>query len=573
MSKFLSKLKFLWEIFGTFKLLAVVLLFLIIIGSITESVSLAMIMPFFEELVHAEKVSGLRQFFMPVINRVQPEYRITAIAAAILLMVVFKNAIFMLRVSLSNIFVWRLREKWMQNIMSNFLYAPYYRFITNKQGVLLNNIVAEPNNAASSLSDLIEYIAKIIISAGLFAVLLITDWEITILISIVFAIPIGAVNRITHRYSSHVGNMRLKLMQELTAQVAEAISGSRETKIFSMENKILSFFKNGLKRLTSMLLKFKIVNRLPQPVTEFLIIGCLVIILFYTSVILKKDILSILPLLGIFVVISQKLAANIASLYTQRTEIITFLPSLKLVHALATATETEKNISEGVEISRLTKDIVLKDVRFSYSGSQPLFDGLNLKIPYGKMTAIIGSSGSGKSTVADLLVGLFPKDGGQILINGIDISELNLSSWRRQVGFVSQETFLLNATVRENILVGRPDAKDEEIIEAAKKAKAHDFIMELSDGYNTVIGDRGVKLSGGQRQRIAITRAIIKVPDFFIFDEATSSLDTETEKMIQKSIEEIGKEKTVLVIAHRLSTIENADIVYKIENGKIEEVR
>ena len=573
MTKFFSKLKFLWEIIGSFKPMAILLLFLIIIGSITESISLAMIMPFFEELIHAEKVSGFRQYLAPVMNIFKPEQRIIVIAAGILLMIIIKNIIFMLRVSVSNYFVWKLRENWMKKIMNNFLYAPYYRVITDRQGVILNNIVSEPSNAAASLSDLIEYVGKIIITISLFSVLFVTDWKITLMIGFFFAVIVGAVNKITYQYSTHVGSMRLKLSQELTAQVAETISGSRETKIFSMENKILSLYKNNLKKLTAMLLKFKIVNRLPQPVTEFMIVSCLVLILFYVNTIMGKDILSILPLLGIFVVISQQLSANLASLYSQRNEIITYLPSLKLVHTLATATETEKNISEGIEISRLTKDIVLKDVRFSYSGSQPLFDGLNLKIPYGKMTAVIGASGGGKSTVADLLIGLFQKNDGQILINGIDISELNLSSWRRRVGFVSQETFLLNATVRENILVGRPDAKDEEIIEAAKKAKAHDFIMELSDGYNTIIGDRGVKLSGGQRQRIAIARAIIKKPDFFIFDEATSSLDTETEKIIQKSIEEIGKEKTVLVIAHRLSTIENADVVYRIENGKIQEVR
>ncbi|MBI4839360.1 MAG: ABC transporter ATP-binding protein [Nitrospirae bacterium] len=572
MTKFYSKLKFLWEIIGAFKPMAVLLLFLIIIGSITESISLAMIMPFFEEMIHAEKVSGLRQYLAPVMNIFKPEQRIIVIAAGILLMIVIKNIIFMLRVCVSNYFVWKLRENWMKQIMNNFLYAPYYRVITDRQGVILNNIISEPSNAAASLTDLIEYVGKIIITISLFSVLFVTDWKITLLIGLFFTVVIGAVNKITYKYSAHVGSMRLKLSQELTAQAAETISGSRETKIFSMENKIFSLFRDNLKKLTSMLLKFKIVNRLPQPVTEFLIVSCLVLILFYVNTIMRKDILSILPLLGVFVVISQQLSANLAALYSQRNEIITYLPSLKLVHALAAATETEKNISQGNIIKNLSKDIVLKDVRFSYSGSQPLFDGLSLKIPYGKMTAIIGSSGSGKSTVADLLIGLFQKENGQILINGIDISELNLSSWRRLVGFVSQETFLLNATVRENILVGRPDAGDDEIIEAAKKAKAHDFITELSDGYNTIVGDRGVKLSGGQRQRIAIARAIIKKPDFFIFDEATSSLDTETEKIIQKSIEEIGKEKTVLVIAHRLSTIENADVVYRIENGKVEGV-
>lgn len=569
---FSYKLKLLWKIFGSFRLHAALLLFMIILASAVESISFVMIMPFFEELIRAEKASGIRQYLMPIIEGFEPQQRVIVIAMLILFLIVVKNIVFMIRVSISNYFIWELRENWMQNIMNNFLYAPYYRVIENKQGVMVNNLISEPSNAAASLTDLIEYVAKIAVSIGLFCVLLFMDWKITMVVTFFFAILIGAVNRIAYRYSAYVGKMRLGLSQELTAQVSEAISGLREIKIFSIEKRIFSLFRDNLKLLTSLLIKFKIINRLPGPITEFLIGGSLVIILLYINSILKKDIFSMLPFLGVFIIVSQKLSSNLALLYSQRNEIITFLPSLKLVFELSNSLEREKNRSNGIMIYNLTGDIIFKDVRFSYSDNQTLFNGLNLTIPYGKMTAIIGPSGSGKSTVADLLIGLFQKDKGEILIDGVDISEINISSWRKLVGFISQETFLLNNSIKENILAGKTSAAEDEIVEAAKKAGAHDFIMNLKEGYNTIIGDRGVKLSGGQRQRIAIARAIIRNPDLFIFDEATSSLDIETERMIQKSIEEIGREKTVLIITHRLSTIEKADLIYKIEDGKVEEI-
>jgi ABC-type multidrug transport system fused ATPase/permease subunit len=187
-------------------------------------------------------------------------------------------------------------------------------------------------------------------------------------------------------------------------------------------------------------------------------------------------------------------------------------------------------------------------------------------IPKGKMTAVIGPSGIGKTTIADLVIGLLEPTTGEIVVNGRSLQEYNLRSWRNRLGYVSQDTVIFNTSVKENIRIGKIDAGDEEIENAAKGAAIFDFVMSLPRGFQTEVGDRGVKLSGGQRQRIAIARAILRDPDLYIFDEATSALDHESERLIQKSIEEVGQDKTVLVIAHRLSTIENADVVYDVSN-------
>jgi ATP-binding cassette subfamily B protein len=216
-------------------------------------------------------------------------------------------------------------------------------------------------------------------------------------------------------------------------------------------------------------------------------------------------------------------------------------------------------------------EIILKDVYFSYPNRTPVLTNLSLTIPAGKTTAIVGSTGSGKSTLVKLLLRLYEIQSGAILLDGADLRDLNLAALRRCVGLVSQDVFLFHGTVRENIAYGSPGATLAEIEAAAQIAEAQDFIDHLPQGYDTIVGERGQKLSGGQRQRLAIARAILKNPPMLILDEATSAVDNETEAAIVRSLEKITQNRTTIAIAHRLSTIRNADQIYVLERGQIVE--
>ena len=216
-------------------------------------------------------------------------------------------------------------------------------------------------------------------------------------------------------------------------------------------------------------------------------------------------------------------------------------------------------------------EVELKNVTFAYSGRVPIIQSLSLHIPAGKTIAIVGSTGSGKSTLVKLLLRLYEIEQGSITLDGIDIRELRLKDLRRAIGLVSQDVFLFHGTVKENIVYGTPDATLPEVIAAAKVAEAHEFIVDLPQGYDTIVGERGQKLSGGQRQRIAIARAVLKNPPILILDEATSAVDNETEAAIQRSLERITIDRTTIAIAHRLSTIRNADCIYVMEQGKLVE--
>jgi ATP-binding cassette subfamily B protein/subfamily B ATP-binding cassette protein MsbA len=218
---------------------------------------------------------------------------------------------------------------------------------------------------------------------------------------------------------------------------------------------------------------------------------------------------------------------------------------------------------------KINAHLVFDNVSFSYSDGEKVLENINLDIPASKVAALVGPTGVGKSTLVSLIPRFYDVDTGTIRLDGTDIRDLDLEALRRNISIVLQDVFLFHGTVKENILFGNPKATDEEIVESAKIANAHEFIIKLPEGYNTLIGERGVKLSGGQRQRISIARAVLKDAPILILDEATSSVDTETELLIQQALERLMKGRTTIIIAHRLSTIRNADKIVVLQGKEI----
>lgn len=229
----------------------------------------------------------------------------------------------------------------------------------------------------------------------------------------------------------------------------------------------------------------------------------------------------------------------------------------------------EVNHENAIAVPRLKGEIEFSDVTYAYDGQNNVLDHINLKIGQGETFALVGPSGGGKTTICHLIPHFYNITSGNLLIDGIDINDMTLDSLRRNIGIVQQDIYLFNASIKDNILYGRLDASDEEVIEAAKRANIHDYIMSMPDGYDTQIGERGVRLSGGQKQRLSIARVFLKNPPILILDEATSALDNTTEILIQQALDELCKGRTTLVVAHRLSTIKNADEIAVISQGKI----
>jgi len=254
-----------------------------------------------------------------------------------------------------------------------------------------------------------------------------------------------------------------------------------------------------------------------------------------------------------------------------KNNLINYLPSYEQVRKLEEKALQQVQQTGAQPFTQFKSGVLLNAVTFTYPGKEFSLKNITLQVKKGSMVAIAGESGSGKSTALDLLMGFYEPETGEVLVDGISLSHYDINSFRARIGFVPQDTLLFNAAIKDNLLWGKNDATQQEIESACRQAHAHEFIMELPQGYDTEVGDRGVRLSGGQRQRIALARAIIRKPELLLLDEATSALDSQSEMLIQQAINDIARETTIVIVAHRLSTIANADYIYVMENGTIVE--
>ncbi len=558
------KLKFLWSMFGPMKKLAVVIFFVMLISAFSNSFSLAALLPLLDMLISGENSSFLGTFLRPVIRMFPQQQAILVVVGIVLFFSMLTSLLRLLNVALGAKFRLTLYKRWVTIIFHNYLFAEYNFFINHKQGALMHNLFGATGQAAGLLSNFISFSFQIVNAIFLYILLLIASFKLTVLLTFAFGAIFLFTNKFTKNYATTFGQKQLALSQQGRSIGAESIIAIRQIKTFGLESRQESEFNTTIHKSSKLSLRYSVMQAIPSTVVEFLIISIFGGILFFLIVFSSLEIKAMLPVLGLFVIVSQRLGNSIKSIVQQRLTIYSMVPSLRLVHTLVNQAITQEDTQSGLPFEQLEDDMSIEKVSFAYPGGNVVFKEFDMVLQKGKMTAVIGPSGIGKSTLADLLIRLYVPEAGSIKINGRDIREYNISSWRAKVGFVSQDTFIFNMSIRENILAGKPGATDGEVRYAARVAHCQEFIDRLPDGYNTIVGTRGLKLSGGQRQRIAIARAVIRKPEFYIFDEATSSLDNESEKFIQRSIEEISLYTTILVIAHRLSTIENADVVYDL---------
>jgi ABC-type multidrug transport system fused ATPase/permease subunit len=270
------------------------------------------------------------------------------------------------------------------------------------------------------------------------------------------------------------------------------------------------------------------------------------------------------PLIGSFAIIASRLLTVASSLLSKRLNVASSTPSLLLVHQLVSEGSAQERSEQGAALNRIEQDIEFRDVWFGYEGGKPVFQGLSLIIPRNKIVGIVGPSGIGKSTLGYLITRLYEPDRGSILVNNQNIQEFSIESLRCRVGYVEQQPLIFNGTIEDNIRLSNARVAQRDVVDAAKAAGIHDFILTLPEGYNTPVGDQGATLSGGERQRIAIARAIIRQPDLFIIDEGTSALDRHAEAVVQETIQKLCSKASVILIAHRISTLENADLIYEL---------
>lgn len=383
----------------------------------------------------------------------------------------------------------------------------------------------------------------------------------------VAAYLIGLIGRSLRR-TSQKGQ---KKMGELLSLIEETISGLRIIKGFNAIDYSYRNFDENNRGFMRLMVRLFRKRDLASPVSEFLGIAVTALILWYGGrLILSSEASLTAPKFILYIGIFSQMIVPAKAITTALYNVEKGSASIQRINQVLEASEVIEEKPDAVSISGFQDKIEYRDVSFRYEKDFVL-NHIKLTIPKGKMVALVGPSGGGKSTMVDLLPRFYDVTDGGIFIDGKDLRDLRIDNLRGLMGIVNQETILFNGTIADNIAFGMKDARMEDIMHAAKVANAHEFIEKLEDGYNTNIGDRGIKLSGGQRQRISIARAVLKNPPIMILDEATSALDTESERLVQEALLNLMKNRTSIVIAHRLSTIQHADEIVVINEGKITE--
>ena len=449
---------------------------------------------------------------------------------------------------------------------------PLSFFSDERKGDIIARMSGDVNEIETSVTGSLEMLIKNpILLICYFSVLIYISWELTLFTIIVLPLMgtvMGRIGRKLKRKSLDAQNK----WSETMAQLEETLGGMRIIKAFTAEKKMNQRFDQSTNEFRQASNRVAVRQALAHPVSEFLGTCLIVLVLWYGGTLIFSEHPPVdAPTFIFYMVILYSIIQPLKDFSKASYAIPKGMASMERVNKILLADNPIREVEHPVHLKQLEHEIEFRNISFSYNGRTQVLNGVNLTVKRGQTIALVGQSGSGKSTLVDLLPRYHDVTEGQILVDGTDVKSVYLSDLRSMIGNVNQEAILFNDSFFNNIAFGVENATMEQVIEAAKIANAHDFIMESEEGYNTKVGDRGCRLSGGQRQRISIARAILKNPAILILDEATSALDTESERLVQEALERLMKTRTTIAIAHRLSTIKNADEICVLYEGKIVE--
>ncbi len=558
-------IKFIWVIFKRFPLLVTINVLILLIMSLFGACSLLSISPLIDFLIHPDMqgaspitlkaVSILNFFGLPV-----------TLTGWLIILVVFValNSAFNL-LSRYCILKTKFAVTWsiMHETFKDFFDAQWQFFASSKQGELLNTFSREIIRVGDAFNSMTLFFANLLQIIFFLILPFYLSWKVTgisLIGAVVFAIPFILLGG----YSYRLGTMATDASNDMVSVFQENFSLSKIVLGFAKQRRAMVNLKTAFDSLAHVSVKAQTLTlAVPMLYRPFSIL-VIAIALYFSRLFGISLSTTVVLLLSL-----QQIGVFMGILTSQRNAIKNFFPSYEQIQRLRERAMSFKQISGSKRFTGFTKDIAIKNATFSYPEHEPVLIDINARIRKGNMVAFVGESGAGKSTLIDILMGFYRPANGSILIDDILLEKYDINSYREKIGYVPQDSVLFNISIKDNLLWASEYATDKEIIAACSQANADDFISKLPEGYNTIVGNRGVRLSGGQVQRVALARAILRKPELLILDEATSSLDTFSEKMIQQAIENIAKETTVVVIAHRLSTIMKADYIYVLKEGRI----
>lgn len=551
------------------------LLLLIIGGAFWELLGVSAIVPFVQSIMDPSSLlaQSWGQFIYENLRLESESQFVICMAAVLIIVYIVKNiylcimAYFQYKFSFSN------EYKLSQQMLANYINRPYEYHLHHGSAELIRNIRDDTAGCYSFVLCVLQMLSEVVVCIVLAVYLLIQDKSITIGIVLILLGYVSLYTVGVRTYIKKLGQRERSQIQRMNKWIVESLGGIKETKILQREKYFLNRYREDTDGLGKTQTRYSIISYISKPVVETL---CIVGLLLVVSLKIYRGVNAsyFIPIVSVFAVAAFRLLPSINRITNSLSMIMFRKPSVDALYKDLTDMKSlfmEVESEKGKKELNFEEKICLRDVSFHYMGSEKdVLKNVNLEIPKNKSIALIGPSGEGKTTLADLFLGLLEPQTGHILVDGTDINECK-AEWYDKLGYIPQSIFLLDDTLKNNIAFGIPEDEIDyaKLQYAMDEAQISEYVNSLPERLETMVGERGVRLSGGQRQRIGIARALYKNPDILVLDEATSALDNDTEEAVMQAIDSLGGKKTLIIIAHRLSTIKNCDIVYKVSNKTV----
>lgn len=557
-------------------LLFVILIVATIFATGLEMISIGAIIPLFstifEQSQTGTKTHGLIVDQLYKLLRLFPkDNAFVVICFFYLFATILKVVLKFSRDTLKTVLSLRVLVECQKNMFRKMIYSDLSYFIHNKSGELVFRVINLPKEVSAYFllfpSVFVEIINIVVLSLLLASVSL----KLFLCVMILGSIYYVFINTISKGLFERLGSLIPKALSWQNIIVNESVGGIRDIMASSMQHGWMLRFFEKCQDYCSVKTRAAIFRLIPGAILEALVIGGICLMGIFYKKNKMDELIFVLPVMAVYAVALVRMIPSFSRIGQERIQLGTYVPSVKLYEKYQNE-KTIYRIEGKKEFPGFKEEIRFENVNYAYKGHKLVFEGLNLSIPKNKTIAIVGRSGAGKTTITDLLLGLYDVNSGEIIIDGVSLKEYEAASWRKHIGVVPQNSFIFNASIKDNIAFDFENIDLEKVKEAARISAAKEFIEQLKDGYNTEVGDRGYSLSGGQRQRISIARVFYHDQDIIVFDEATSALDNRTEKMIAQTIASFANKKTMIILAHRLSTIKKADVIYVLKGKKVSQV-
>lgn len=553
------------------------LIVLLVVSSLLEVVGIASILPFMEVVSRPgppapDTIPG-RLYSLLGVNRVE-HFRFI-LGGLVLLLVTASNGFLVLTKTLVTRFTWRRNYSIARELIARYLHAPYIFFLDRNSADLSKNILTEVGIFINGvLVPLMDVIAKGLATVFILALLVIVDPLVAIAVALTLSAFYLAVLGLVHKRLRVMGEQRIRANTMLFTSVNQAFGGIKEIKLLGKEDVFVRNFSEPATQYAALNTRMTIMSIIPRHVLEIIAYAAVVAVLLYLLEGGKRP-EEALPVLSLYALAGFRLMPYFEIIYSGLARVRFNRPSLDQLYRdfseRGKANPALAISDRGLRVTYLDR-LELRDIHYRYPNApRAVLSGLTMMIRRGATIGLAGASGSGKTTTVDLILGLFAAQRGGLFVDGVEVSPANVRLWQRRLGYVPQQIYLIDGSIAENIALGLDAAEvvDDRVVEVSRTARLHEFVTSLPDGYDTIVGERGVRLSGGQRQRIGIARALYRGPELLILDEATNALDGVTEREVIDAIRALDTPHTLVIISHRLTALQDCDEIHLFDSGAI----